>query len=162
MEENNDLEIIYEPPTKNDQNIKIFGKDFVNYNKDKLKIIYNDGEYELKEYFDEINEIYNKKDLIILKLKGINSLTNMDSMFYGCKTLLSLSGMSNLNIINITSISNMFRECIALKSLPDISKWNTSNIINIEYIFSGCSSLLSLPDISKWNISKINSMNSLY
>ena len=45
-----EIEIIYKP--KNKGKIKIFGSQFVYYNKDKCKIIYNNKEYELTEYFD--------------------------------------------------------------------------------------------------------------
>ena len=114
MEEKNEIEIVYEPSTNNDKNIKIFGKEFVNNNKDKIRIIYKNKEYELKEYFKEISSSHNEKDLIILKLKGLKAMTNMNSMFYGCNTLLSLSDISDLNTINITNIGNIFRECNSL------------------------------------------------
>ena len=54
---------------KNKHNkLRIFGNIFVKNNKDKCKIIYNNIEYELKEYFEEIDNNYNKQDLITFKL----------------------------------------------------------------------------------------------
>ena len=38
--------------------IRIFGSTFVANNKQKCKIVYNNEEYELKEYFNDIDEIY--------------------------------------------------------------------------------------------------------
>jgi len=72
--------------------IRIFGKYFVELNKNKCKIIYNNKKYKLKEYFDEIYNNYNQ-DIkeIKIKLIGINNITNMKKMFHGCIHLCSVS-----------------------------------------------------------------------
>ena len=79
--------------------IRILGKYFVKQNKNKCKIIYNNKKYKLKEYFDEIDINY-KKDIkeIKLKLIGIDNITNMKKMFYGCIHLRSISELDNENI----------------------------------------------------------------
>ena len=86
-----------------DDVIRIFGKYFVKQNKNRCKIIYNNKKYELKEYFDEINNNYNH-DIkeIKLKLIGINNISNFEQMFYGCCHLSSLS----------KSKSEYFRQCV--------------------------------------------------
>ena len=54
--------------------IRIFGKYFVEQNKNKCKIIYNNKKYILKEYFDEIDNNYNPKiKEIKIKLNGIKN-----------------------------------------------------------------------------------------
>ena len=67
---NEEIEIIYkleidENKDKDDEDyeelnsrIRIFGSTFVANNKQKCKIVYNNEEYELKEYFNDIDEIY--------------------------------------------------------------------------------------------------------
>ena len=96
----------------------------MNNNKQKCKIIYNNLEYELTEYFDLNNKNQendnNNKNEIKIKLKGINNITNMSCIFDRCK---------------------------GLYLLPDISKWDTSNIIDISLLFNECKKLSSLPDI---------------
>ena len=93
--------------------IKIFGKNFVQNNKNKCKIIYNNKKYELKEYFNEIEEIYNQeiKD-IKLKLYGINNIINMKEMFYRCYHLSSFSEThtSELYEFSYKNISSLFSE----------------------------------------------------
>ena len=68
-------------------------------------------------------EFYNKNNNKIrnlqIKIKGIENVTDMRSMFEGC-----------------SSLSN----------LPDISKWNTNNVTNMSSMFYGCSKLLIIPD----------------
>ena len=67
--------------------LRIFGKTFVNNNKGKCKIIYKNKKFELKEYLEDIDENYNKKELIKLKIKINNNYIDMSHMFDGCKTL---------------------------------------------------------------------------
>ena len=66
-EKNNEIKIIYNI-SKNENNIKIFGKEFVKYNKNNCKIIYENKEYELKEEFKLKNNI---KDKLEIRLKII-------------------------------------------------------------------------------------------
>ena len=103
---------------KNENEIKIFGSDFIKNNKDKCKIIYEEKEYEIKEKFNIDDKI--KNEILEIKLKGINNITDMSYMFFGC------SNLSNL---------------------PDISKWNTNNVTNMDNMFNGCSKLTSIPSI---------------
>ena len=67
LEERN--EIIIEYNIKREKKVKIFGYNFIKNNKNICKIIYEDKEYELTEYFD-IKNI--KNDILKIKLKNIN------------------------------------------------------------------------------------------
>ena len=113
-----EINIIYDIK-KDDRYIIIFGDDFVRNNRDKCKMIIDNKEYEITEKYYVNN--YNN-NILQIKLKGINNVTDMRYMFEGCSSL---------------------------SSLPDISKWNTNNVTNMSSMFYECSSLLSLPDISK-------------
>ena len=155
---NNDINIIYN--TNNKKKITIFGSQFVKNNKNNCKIIFEDKEYKLQEDF-ELNDNYNKETLEI-KLRGINNITNMSSIFAICQSLSSLPDLQKWNTKNITDMSFIFAGCKNLESLPDISIWNTSNVTNMSGIFCGCESLKILPDISKWDTSNVNCMGSMY
>ena len=94
--------------SKNKKKIRIFGENFVKNNKGRCKIIlkiYNTmhleltEEYELTEFFDEIDGSYAYSIPISFKLKGINNIIDMSEMFSGC---------------------DLFQ------TLPDISEWDTS------------------------------------
>ena len=91
--EEDNIEIIYKINDKNIKKIDLFGFRFVKNNKDKCKIIYKDKEYELKESFD-IDDINDNKNILSIKLKGINNITDMGSMFYNITTLISLPDIS--------------------------------------------------------------------
>ena len=103
-----EISIIYNINKKNeenDDNIRIFGEEFVKNNKNKCKMIIDNKEYEISETYNIEN--YND-NILEIKLKLIENVTNM---------------------------SGMFSECKSLSSLPDISKWNTNNVTNMSYMF---------------------------
>ena len=68
-DKNEEIEIIYKPKEDNKEKVRIFGECFVNNNMQKCRVIYNNEEYELKEYFNDIDDEYNNKDEIKIKLK---------------------------------------------------------------------------------------------
>ena len=113
-----------------EEKIKIFGKNFVENNRIKCQIIFEDNKYELSEYFEIKN--FANNNILQFKLIGINNITNMEDMFHDCESLVSLPDISKWNTSNVTNMKEMFSCCKSLKSLPDISKWNTSNVTNIE------------------------------
>ena len=155
-----EMKLIYKID-KSKLNLKIFGKDFVNENKDKCKIRHYNGTDELKEYFDIDDNLKNKEVLEII-LTGMTKITNMRHMFQECQNLLSISDISNLDFSKVTDVSGMFMICESLTSLPDLSKWNTENLTDAASIFLDCQSLSSLPDISKWNMSKVTNFSSMF
>ena len=155
-----ELDLIYS--IKKDSNqIKIFGKKFVENNKKFCKIIIEEQEYDLVEVL-ELNKIKKINKTLEIKLNGISNINIMSDMFDGCESLISLGNISNMNTSNINDISNMLNGCQSLTSLPNISKWNTSKVINMSNMFSGCKSLLSLPDISKWETNKVTNMSGMF
>ena len=140
--------------------IKLFGKEFVENNFNKCKIVYNNNEQELKEYLD-IDNLENQNKIKI-KLKGVKTITNMSYMFSECLSLSYLPDISNINTNNVTDMSYLFNMCISLSQLPDISKWKTTKLINMEGLLSNCSSLTSLPDISLWDTNNVKNMSYLF
>ena len=117
LEDISEINIIYNINKDNifKDSINIFGPKFVLYNYNKCKMIIDDKEYGITTRYNVKN--YNN-NILRIKLKGINNITNMNHMFYGCKLL---------------------------SSLPDISKWNTNKVTNISGMFRGCSSLSYIP-----------------
>ena len=160
---------------KNNDNIRILGKEFIKNNKDKIKLEIEGKEYELME-----NYKINDNNIIEIKIKEIENVTNFSYMFCGCSSLEYLdlsffdtqnvtnfsymfcgcSSLTNINLsffntINATNMSCMFSWCSSLSHISDISIWNTNNVTNMNSMFCGCSSLLQLPDISNWNINNV-------
>ena len=99
---------------KNDKKIKIFGKDFVKNNRNKLKIIYENSEYDLQEEFN-LDKSFIQKDMLVIKLKGISYMTDMSYMFNNCNSLIDLPDISTWNINEVKDMSYMFYDCTSLK-----------------------------------------------
>ena len=162
----NEISIIYKI-NNNDKKIKLFGKEFIENNRNNCKIIIDNKEQEIIQYID-INEKMEKKDKLEIKLKEIKTITNM-SYIFGCDDchfcfdkLISLPDISEWDTKNVTNMSNMFNGCESLSSLPDISKWDTKNVTDMSGIFGWCESLLSLPDISKWDTKNVTNMCNMF
>ena len=168
-DKNISIDMEYVPVKNNNMNnrIRIFGKAFVDNNKDKIKIIFYSNffgkelEYELKEFWD-IDPYYKYPAPFKFKLKGINNITDASDMFSGCNLLFSLPDISKLNTSKITKMAGIFHRCTSLLSLPDISKWDTSNVEDMNFMFHDCEKLLSLPDISKWDTFNVCNMKGLF
>ena len=143
---------------------KIFGEKFVENNKTICKLIIQEKEYDICAVLpDRIKEIIkNDSDLIEIKLKGINKVTNMSYIFQGCQSLLYSPDIDKLNTINVTNMSHFFDGCTSLSYLPDIGKWKTDNVIDISYMFSLCLSMKHLPDIGNWNTNKVTNVEHIF
>ena len=91
MSKKNEIEIIYKLRS---DSLRIFGKKFVNNNKDKCEIIYDGKIYKLTQFCYDIDKNYKEKDLFIIKLRGINNIYDSSYMFFCCESLISLPDIS--------------------------------------------------------------------
>lgn len=88
--------------------------------------------------FTEIPDIYD-----------FSNVTDMSSLFLGCKFLQSVP---MINTSNVTNMEALFQGCSSLQTVPH---FDTSNVKSMFGLFNGCSSLISFP---AFDTSKITSM----
>ena len=158
-------EITLQYNIKNKEKIKLFGNQFIERNKKRCKIIIDNKEQDIIEFYDIDKK--DKKDILEIKFKKIKSITNFSHMFgdqqyNSCHTLTSITDISKWDMKNVTNMSYMFCGCSSLKSIPEISSWDTSNVTNMSYMFCGCSSISSFSDISKWDTSNVTNMSHMF
>ena len=111
----NEIDLVYNIP--NDENeVNIFGSEFVKNNKDLFKIIHENKEYDLTKNFDCKNT---NDNLLKIKLKGINNVTILNDMFIWCSELSDLSDFSNWDTTFVCSMRGLFQFC-RFEKLPDI------------------------------------------
>ena len=159
--ENN--EIIMKYSIDKEKKIKLLGNKFIENNINNCKLIINNKEKELCEYIEPTKIIDKENDnTFIIKLKLINTLTNISHMFAECKNLVSILNITNLNTAKITAMNNLFFGCENLLYIPDISSWDTSKVENMGDLFSGCSLINILPDLSNWNTSNVKNMSYMF
>ena len=101
-----------------DDRIRLFGKKFIEDNKDKCLIIYNDEIYPLQEYF-LIKDIESKKNLEI-KLLIFDKINSLFCLFNKCKSLTKIELFKNND-----KFSNQYNEN-NLKNIKSIVNENDS------------------------------------
>ena len=156
-----------------DQGFSLKKKIIFNYD---IKCIYEIKEYCLgkeikflesikdKSLFYLNNEINDNKSEInkgkyILKIKLLEGLININSIFNDCKELSSLE-IINFNTYNVKSLNHMFSNCSSFTSL-NISNFITNNVENMRGTFCNCSSLISL-NLSNFNTYNVKYMNHMF
>ena len=156
-------EIIIRYNIKNMMSIRLFGKKFIKNNKKNCRMVLENKEQEIFEFL-YINDTLKEKEneILEIKLKEIQTITNISFMFSNCLSLISLPDISKWNTQNVIDMNSIFYYCESLTSLPDISAWNTQNVNDMGFMFSNCLSLISLPDISKWNTQNITNMSGIF
>ena len=76
---------------------RIFGENFVKRNINKCKIIYNNKEHQIKEFFEEIDKNYKPGEKIKFKLRIFHNILNLSEMFFNCDGLLSMKDDAKVN-----------------------------------------------------------------
>ncbi len=80
------------------------------------------------------------------------SVTEADSMFFGCGNLGSLN-VSGWDTGNVKTFRNAFRGCSKLTEL-DVSNWDTQSVQDFLGTFQDCVALKEL-DVSQWDVSNV-------
>ena len=169
---------------QNVKEINIFGKDFVEKNKDKCCLLINGEEKDLCEKYDRLD----KEPLTIILVKK-KEIENMSKMFYKCNFLVSVKVLtqwkfdnvntmksmfcecqnlnyiklgSELNTSQVTDFREMFKDCESLKTISTPLKFDTKNGKYFEKMFYNCSSLTKIDGISEWNLKKAIDLNSMF
>lgn len=90
------------------------------------------------------------------------SITSTAYWFYGCSKLATITGLENLNTVNVTDMSSMFYDCSCqgLTSL-DVSGFKTDNVTNMSNMFNRCTGLTSL-DLSGFNTENVTDMTGMF
>ena len=173
FEETKPLKSLKEKKEKNKN--RIFGKEFVINNRNTCKIKYNNQEFELIEYFEDIKSYYNHDEPIEFTLTKIELITDMSHMFEECDLLIvdricenNLKNETKSNktfsvIENNNTLSELYNAPNSLASLSTIRKNNDSSdsslTINKKFInyytFYLYKSMIIIPFISKWYLSNI-------
>ena len=125
----------------------IFGEIFVKNNINNIELIINGKPNKLVDKY----VLLKGKNVIKMIIK--NDLKNIEEMFNGCKTLININPLKNLDIKYITSMSGMFNGCESLKDIKPLENWNVSKIEDLSYLFYSCKSLTDINPLKNWDVS---------
>ena len=90
---------------------------------------------------------------------NMSNVTDMESIFSGCKNLTSLN-LSNFDTKNVINMEDMFNGCNNLTSL-DLRNFDTQNVTNMKSMFFGCKSLTFL-DLKNFNTANVVDMDDMF
>ena len=86
-------------------------------------------------------------------------VTNLEGMFYKCKSLKSLN-LTAFDVSSVITMKKMFYFCTSLTSI-DLSHFITNKVNNMGEMFQGCTSLKYV-DISNFNATLVSSFEHLF
>lgn len=117
-----------------------------------LEHIYFNGCFDMSLCTNMDSMFYYCKSLVDIDLSGLDTshVTNMEWLFDACKSLVELD-MTPLDTSSVINMHSIFSDCESLRSI-DVSAMDTSATENMAWMFGGCSSLTEL-DISNFDTS---------
>lgn len=112
-------------------------------------------------FWDDNSHVIMADDAIHGQAKVItdDKVTNMNCMFYNCKSLIALN-LSTYYTFNVTSMRSMFNSCYGLTTL-DLSNFDTTKVKDMAYMFANCSNLASI-NLSSFNTSNVDNMECMF
>ena len=84
------FEVTYKINSDKKDRLRIIGNKFINKNKNKGKIVYNNSHFKLTEYFEDIDNNY-KEDKIKFLLCLNKNIDDMSYLFSQCESLISVN-----------------------------------------------------------------------
>ena len=144
----NCLKIIYEVNKENKGNkeIQIFHPNFVEKNKDKLKILVNN---ELTEFNYKVTIDDDYLEVILIQESKTDYITDLSYMFCDCENLLGIKKHLDHALIDfrgVKNISHMFENCVKIESI-DFGLFINLPLcdeLKMDNLFRNCSALTSL------------------
>ena len=181
IENKKQIRLIYY--AKQDEINEIFGKKFVEKNKNNIELIINETKKELVDKYllkkgeniikiiikNEINDLEDMflwcstlKNIDGLKYLNTKKINNFSYMFYGCSLLSNIKALENWDVSNGNNFSSMFYGCSLLSDIKPLEKWKVSNGNNFSGMFHGCSFLSNIKSLNKWNVSNGNNFSGIF
>ena len=151
----------------NKSEMKFFGDNFVDNNKENCFLIINNKildfykTYEFDKIFDDDKNSFPNPLKVRLIERKRKKMINLSFMFNDISSISYISDIGNYDTSNIKEMEHIFYNCKSLH-LPDISNWNTKNVIDMNNLFYNCSLVKELPDISRWDTSKVTNMSYMF
>ena len=102
--------------------------------------------------------------LISVEYLNTSNVTDMNSMFYNCTSLISIDA-SNWDTSNVTDMAWMFSDCYMLQTL-NVTGWDTSNVTTMSSMFGryeiGNHNLKEIIGINTWDVSNVTDMYCMF
>ena len=126
----------------------------------KLTIYISTSATSLANFFN-VSDDENVDKIISIELSSLNTskITNINSLFRGCKSLKQID-LTYFRTPLVTDMGYLFSECESLEII-DLTYFDTSLVTNMDKMFCGCKSL-KLLEIPNFNMSKVESASNIF
>ena len=164
----NEINLIYYSEKEEAKNI--FGRGFVDNNKDNIELKING----IKNCLIDKYKLKKGDNIITLLLK--KDLTNLSYMFKNCYSLKNIEELKFLNTSNVKDFSHMFsnhkmeksslfnskEQYILLSDINPLKNWNVSKGISFDSMFRECSILSDIKALEKWDVSNCENFSNMF
>ena len=147
FENNNNQALALKYFVRKKGNYNIFGKEFVQNNKEFIDLIINGKNNPLIDKY-ELTEGENSITMIMK-----DNLTNLSYMFSFCDSLRDIKDLKNLNVEYVIDFSYMFCGCASISDFSALQNWNVSRGYNFASMFCNCTKLVDLKPLERWDVS---------
>ena len=139
----------------------MFFSDFIVNNKNNMKIILNEREFNLDKFFRDSKSLNPQE--IQIQLKGIKKLKSMKNMFCTCnfKAITFFNYISGKKTNAAENMFGMFYGCKELEYV-DLSAFETSKVIYMNYMFFNCNKLKEIKGINNFNTKKVINLGHMF
>lgn len=90
-----------------------------------------------------------------------HSTGSMQQLFYLCENLVEIEGLNRIDTTNVTNMKSVFWGCKKLKEI-DVSSFDTSKVTNLGGVFACCDTLTTIKGLENWNTAQANDMSLLF
>jgi len=112
----------------------------------------------MSSMFKGDEELYNE-GLAVMSDWDMSNVTTMNSMFYGCNSITSLSNLANWDVSKNTSLASTFRELDSLTSLTGLENWDVTSLKYMSSTFRDCTDLTDLSALANWQTSSLEKLD---
>ena len=91
----------------------------------------------------------------------VDGVTNMQQLFYLCRKLENLIGLSSWDISKVETMLAMFYTCTNLSDISYLSSWDTSSLTSTAYMLSG-THISNVDPFFKWNMSNVTNTSGMF
>ncbi len=149
----------YDLPTKKTDNLWVTNNE--EYLKNITKVVFNE---EFKSVSPTTCAGWFLNMSALKEIEGIEYLntekvTDMQSMFEGCKALTAID-MSKFNTTEVTDMNSMFKDCNVVADF-DVSAFNTEKVTSMASMFENCDSIDKL-DLRNFNTAKVTNTGKMF
>lgn len=99
--------------------------------------------------------------MVDFKNCNTSNVTDMNCLFYKCKTLKDIKGLDYLKTGKVTNMRAMFYECEEIKHLY-YGDFDTSNVVDMQAMFMRCKELSEVNLVEKFNTNKVKNMSLMF